>query len=71
LEIDNTILQSPLSFGRGQYALANLLYYPVENVMVGGEAQWGRRKNFDGFRVNDYRIQFSFRFNFAGVFAIP
>jgi hypothetical protein len=67
LVIDNTILQTPDSFHRGQYALANLLHYPAENVMVGGEFQWGRRKNFlDDFRVNDYRMQFSFRFNFKG-----
>jgi hypothetical protein len=68
LHIDNTILQSPSAFHRGQYALANLLYYPAENVMVGGELQWGRRKNSaDGFRVNDYRVQFSFRYNFKGI----
>jgi hypothetical protein len=30
----------------GQYALGNLLYYPVPNAMVGGELQWGRRENF-------------------------
>jgi hypothetical protein len=68
LTIENTVLQSPFSFVRGQYALVNLLSYPAENVMVGGEMLWGRRKNFgDGFRVNDYRIQFSFKFNFDGV----
>jgi hypothetical protein len=72
LVIDNTILQESFAFHRGQYALANLLYYPAENVMVGGEFQWGRRKNFtDGFRVNDYRTQFSFKFNFNGVIPTP
>jgi hypothetical protein len=70
LHIDNTVLQSASAFHRGQYALVNLLHYPAENVMVGGELQWGRRKNFaDGFRVNDYRIQFSFRYSFRGVLA--
>jgi hypothetical protein len=70
LVIDNTILQRPDDFHRGQYALANLLHYPIENVLVGGEFIWGRRKNFlDNFRVNDYRIQFSFKFNFGGVIA--
>jgi hypothetical protein len=34
-------------------------------VMVGGEFQWGKRENFsDGFSFSDYRIQFSFRYNF-------
>ena len=43
--------QAPDAFTRGQYALGNLLYTPVPNVMVGGELQWGRRENFsDGFQ---------------------
>jgi hypothetical protein len=63
---DNTILQRPNAFHRGQYAIANLLYSPFEHVMYGGELQWGRRTNFrDGFHSNDYRLQFSFRYNFA------
>jgi len=34
--------------------------------MAGGEFQWGRRhNNSDGWKVNDYRIQFSFKYNFA------
>jgi hypothetical protein len=67
LVIDNTILQRRDEFHRGQYALTNLLWYPADNVMVGGEVQWGRRKNFlDGFRTNDWRLQFSFKYNFKG-----
>lgn len=65
LKIDNTVLQTPSTFHKGQYALVNLLHYPTKNVMVGSEFQWGRRDNFtDGFEVNDYRIQFGFRYNF-------
>jgi hypothetical protein len=68
LVIDNTILQNADSFHRGQYGLANLLFYPADNVMVGGEFQWGRRKNSaDGFISNDQRLQFSFRYNFKGI----
>ena len=34
--------------------------------MAGGEFIWGRRQNFaDGWVYDDYRIQFSFRYNFA------
>ena len=34
--------------------------------MTGGEFQWGRRENFsDGWSVNDYRLQFSFKYNFS------
>ena len=66
--IDNTVLQRPDSFHRGQYALINLLHYPADNVMAGAEFIWGRRRNFnDGFAFNDQRLQFSFRYNFKGV----
>jgi len=58
--------QKPSDFKHGGYALGNLLYNPVENVMVGGEFQWGRRENnSDGFRSDDYRIQFSFKYSFS------
>jgi hypothetical protein len=66
LSIDNSNGQTPDAFRRGHYALGNLLFYPVENVMMGGEFQWGRRENFlDGFHSDDYRIQFSFKYNFS------
>jgi DcaP outer membrane protein len=66
LSIDNSDGQTPDAFHRGYYGLANLLYYPYENVMVGGEFQWGRRQNFlDGFHSDDFRIQFSFKYNFS------
>ncbi len=62
----NTLGQSPDAFKRGQYALANLLYYPVKDVMIGGQFQYGRRDNHsDGFSSNDYRIHFSFRYDFS------
>lgn len=53
-------------YHQGDYALTNLLYYPVKNVMVGGEFQFGRRLNFaDGWNVNDYKLQFSAKYNFS------
>ena len=69
LNISNSDAQAPSAFHQGHYGLANLLYNPTERVMVGGEFQWGRRVNFsDGFSVNDYRTQFSFKYNFSKVF---
>jgi hypothetical protein len=63
---DNTDAQSANAFKIGQYALGNLLYYPVPNVMMGGELQWGRRENFsDGFQSDGFKIQFSFKYNFS------
>src|SRR5262249_27992048 len=71
INIDNSEGQNPDAYHRGHYALGNVLFYPYDNVMVGGEFQWGRRDNFlDGFTVNDYRIQFSFRYNFSKVFGL-
>ena len=63
---DNTDGQAPDAFRIGQYALGNLLYYPVPNVMMGGELQWGRRENFsDGFQSDGFKLQFSFKYNFS------
>jgi hypothetical protein len=65
LVIDNTILQTPAAFHKGQYASINLLWSPFKDFMTGGEFQWARRTNFsDGFRSDDYRIQFSFKYSF-------
>jgi hypothetical protein len=66
LDMENSDGQLPTAFKSGQYALANLLFYPVKNVMTGLEVQWGRRENFsDGFGVDDYRIQLSARYDFS------
>jgi hypothetical protein len=63
---DNTDGQAPNAFKTGQYALGNVLYSPVPNVMVGGELQWGRRENFsDGFHSDGFKVQFSFKYNFS------
>ena len=66
VDIDNSDLQAADAFKTGQYALANLLFYPVKNVMFGPEIQWGKRdNNSDGFSANDLRIQFSAKLNFG------
>lgn len=65
VKIDNSPLQLPSEFHKGEYALINLLHYPAKNVMIGAEFQWGKRQNFtDGFEFIDRRIQFGFRYNF-------
>ncbi len=66
VNITNTPLLLPNAFRRGWYGVTDLLYYPVKNVMLGGEFIWGRRDNFtDGFTFDDYRLQFSFKYNFS------
>jgi len=65
-DIDNTDAQAPTAFKTGQYALGNILYSPVPNVMFGGEFQWGRREDFsDGFHSDGVKVQFSFKYNFS------
>jgi hypothetical protein len=64
--IDNSEGQAADAFRNGHYAVANLLYTPVPNVMFGGEFQWGRRENFsDGFKSDGVKIQFAFKYNFS------
>ncbi len=65
VDTDNSSGQLNDAYRRGQYALGNLLYHPVQNVMMGAEFQWGRRENKGSFTSDDYRIQFSARYNFA------
>jgi len=70
VNITNSDAESPSDFHQGHYALTNLLYHPVPPVTIGGEFQFGRRLNFsDGFNVNDYKLQFSFKYNWKKVFA--
>ena len=71
INIENSNGQADNAFHRGHYGLANLLYKPMDRVMVGGELQWGKRENFrDGFSPDDVRIQFSFKYNFSKMFKL-
>ena len=66
LTIRNSDLQAPDAFRQGQYGLINFRYYPVQNVMMGIEYQYGRRDNFyDGFHSMGNKIQFAFKYNFS------
>lgn len=68
VDITNTDGQDSLAFKTGQYALANLLYYPVPNVTTGVEVQWGHRENKGGFKSEAIKVQFSFKYNFSHTF---
>jgi outer membrane DcaP-like protein len=66
VDITNSNGQSANAFHKGHYALGNILYYPMKNVFLGPELQWGKRENFsDGFTSDDVRIQFSVKYNFS------
>ena len=64
-EVDNTNFQDPGSFHKGDYASVNLLTYPGENLMLGGELLWGKRTNNDGESNDDVRFQFTVKYNFG------
>jgi DcaP outer membrane protein len=77
LNIDNTDGQTYDAFKMGQYAIGNLIYYPVQDVMMVCELQYGNRDNFNNLEEGeDYpdgyletadilKVQFSFKYNFS------
>jgi hypothetical protein len=64
-KVDNTNFQDPTAFHSGHYALVNLLWTPAEPVLTGLELQWGSRKDKDGNKGNDIRVQYSFKWSFS------
>lgn len=64
-KVDNTNFQDPGAFHQGDYASVNLLAYPVENLMIGGEVLWGQRTNNDDASDDDVRFQFTVKYNFG------
>lgn len=64
-KVDNTNFQDPDAFHKGEYASANLLYTPVENVLAGVEFLWGRRTDNNGDDGTDLRMQASFKWSFS------
>jgi hypothetical protein len=57
--------QNPDAFRTGNYASANLVYTPLENLLAGVELQRiGRGNNSDGWKTSATRIQFSLKYSF-------
>ena len=66
--IENSNGQNPDAFHLGQYALANFLYTPVPKVMMGIETGWIKRENnSDGFSVENWHVQLSFKYSFSAM----
>ncbi|WP_426485398.1 DcaP family trimeric outer membrane transporter [Flavobacterium sp. 2] len=69
IDIDNSSAMTNDAFKKGQYIVANVLYSPAKNCLVGGEFQWGDRDNFrDGWSTSITKVQFSFKYNFSETF---
>lgn len=65
-EYTNSDGQAPSAFKKGQYIAANLIYYPIDNVLVGLEGVYIDRANkSDGFTSSNMRINISFKYNFG------
>jgi hypothetical protein len=64
-QVDNTGLQEPTAYQKGEYASVNLLYTPVKNFMIGGEFLWGQRIDHDGNAGDDVRFQISVKYDFG------
>ena len=56
--------QTGNAFRSGKYASLNLIFYPVKNVLLGGELLWGQRENNNGNSGDDTRFQFSAKYSF-------
>ncbi len=69
IDITNTNGQLASAFKKGQYIIANLMYHPVPNAMMGAELQYGDRQNYsDGWSTSITKLQFSFKYNFSQSF---
>ena len=64
-KVDNTNFQDATAFEKGEYASANLLYTPADNILAGLEFLWGRRTDNDGDKGTDTRLQASFKWSFS------
>jgi hypothetical protein len=64
INLDTTKGQAGGEFEEGQIAQINLLHYPTEGVMIGGELLWGERVDVSGDDGYDVRAQLSLKVNF-------
>jgi len=65
VNVDNTSFQSADAFNEAQYASVNLLWAPASQIMMGAEFLWGERKDFNGNKGDDLRLQVSFKYSFS------
>ena len=61
---DNSEGQTDSAFKSNQYGLINLLHYPTNNIMVGGELQYGEYEQKGGNTADDTRLQISLKYMF-------
>jgi hypothetical protein len=64
ISVDNYDFQADKDYHETWRASANLLYFPTQNLRLGGELLWGLRENKDGSSGTATQIQLSARYNF-------
>ena len=64
IDVDNYAFQDDKDYKQTLRASANLLYFPTQNLRLGGELLWGKRKNRDNSSGTATQIQLSARYNF-------
>lgn len=63
-DLNNRAGQTDDAFDKSDYGLVNLLHYPTDNIMVGGEFLHGKLRLNDGSSGTDTRVQFSLKVSF-------
>jgi len=64
-QVQNSSVQAPNAFHRGDYASATLTCAPRADVLTGVSYTWGRRTNFDGDTGIDQRAQLTVKYSFS------
>jgi hypothetical protein len=64
-KVDNLSFQASDAFLYGQYASVNLLWAPDKRILMGAEYLWGQRKDHDGSKGDDSRLQITFKYAFS------
>ncbi|HMC96433.1 MAG TPA: DcaP family trimeric outer membrane transporter [Flavobacteriales bacterium] len=66
LDMDLDDASDSSAYQQGGYGIANIMFYPVPNVMWGAELQYGSRMNFkDDWDYSAVKVQLSFKYNFG------
>jgi hypothetical protein len=69
VSIDNSTGQAIGAFSVGNYAIANIIWYPGKNMLLALEGQYGHRDNYrETFTSQIWKIQTSYKFNFSESF---
>lgn len=69
IDITNSDGQALDAFREGKYAIANIMYYPAENLLACLEGQWGNRENYgDGWSYDIWKVQLTFKANYSHIF---